>query len=198
VKATWKKKAEIPLTWAYILAMLLGGTARPENLNPNAPGDISEFDEPSLTLLVEEGRRQIQEQMDRFKHVTDRAQVLLTVSIVLLGFLSATFQHANHASAWARVVALAVWSVAVSFALAGFAAAASVMVVPAEFEGIDTTRVSNWDPPILRRLAAAYSKAVVVGETTVAARLTLFQRATRLVCWAAVIAAVAFTIGGLP
>jgi len=197
VKASWHNR-EIRLTWAFVLAMLFGGAARPTSVNPNRPGDVSKFGEDSLRLLVEEGRRQLQEQTDRFTHATERAQALLTVGIVVLGFVSATFQHANDAWEFFRVAALTLWVLGLALTLVGLAAAAAVIVVQAEFKAVDTTQASTWTPPIDRRLAADYVEAVVLGETTVAARVTVFQQATRLVSWGAVVAAFAFILGAIP
>ena len=44
------------------------------------------FDDDSLHLIVDEGRAQIAVQNDRFRHATDRAQLMVTVDLALLGF----------------------------------------------------------------------------------------------------------------
>jgi len=196
MKATWKRENshQLRLTPAFVLSLLLGGRVDPESLNPNEPGDIGDLDEPSLNLIVTEGRRQIDSQAERFKHTTDRAQILLTMSLVVVAFVAAIFGHVVHAHGAREIVGLAFWALAALVTIVGVAAAAAVIVVRADFDTIDTTIISNWNDNVLQRLASAYSNAVIVGETTIGARVTAFRVATRLVCWGAILTAVAFVI----
>jgi hypothetical protein len=194
MKASWRGRAGLRLGPAFILALLFGGPVTPSALNLNKPGDASGFDEPSLKLLVEEGRRQLDRQSETYKYATDRAQTLLTVGLVVLGFTAASLNTVTGANDWREAVGLALWTVALALAVLGVAGAASVIVVRGDFEAIDTTHLSTWSSPILARLAEDYAKAVVLGETTVAARITMFRQSTRLVSWAAVVTAVAFLV----
>jgi hypothetical protein len=193
VKAKWRGH-ELGLTLAFVADLVLGGGVEPEQLNTNKPGDMSRFDTDSLRLVVEEGRRQLQVQADTFRHTTDRGQVLLTMSLVVLGFVAATFGSINAVAGLPGIVGLGIWSFSVGSSAMGIAAAASVVVSKAQFRAPDTTQLSGFEPPILRQLAGDYAETVILGETTVAARVTMLRQATRLVCWGAVLAATAFMI----
>lgn len=180
---------------AFVLALLLGGRVTPTPLNRNSPGPIATFNDADCKLLIEEGRRQLDSQADRFKHTTDRAQVLLTASLVVVAFVAGILHRVSQAGGRHGVFALAIWAAGAAFTIVGLAAAASVIVVRADFDAIDTTVMSNWeDRPILQKLAGDYAKVVVLGETTIAARVTMFRLATRLVCWGAIFVAVAFCV----
>jgi hypothetical protein len=190
VNATWKRH-NLRLTPAFVLALLFGGIVRTAPLNPNQPSDVSALDAGSLQLIVDEGRRQLDNQADRFRHITDRAQTLLTVGLIAVGFAASIFTRLGHVHAVRRVLATSFWGVGGVMLLIGIAAAAAAVVVGAEFDTVDTTQISGWPSPALPLLAREYAEAVIIGETTVAARLTLFRQATRFVCWGVVLAALA-------
>lgn len=176
---------------AFVLALLFGGDVRPSP-NPNEPGDLTAFDDDSLHLIVDEGRAQIAAQNDRFRHATDRAQLMVTVDLALLGFLAALLHQVLGVHGDRKWWALGVWCAAALLAVTGTAAAAAVMAVKATFSGIDTTQITTWESPVLRELAGDYAKAVRVGEMTVALRVTVFRQATRVSVLAAFVGAVAF------
>jgi hypothetical protein len=194
MRVTWKKQQDLRLTTAFVLSLLFGGRVVPPPLNPNKPSDITGFDDESLRLIVDEGRRQSADQSDRFKHATDRAQVLLTAGLAALGLVAALLATVNDASGARRVVATVVWAIAGVLTVLGVATAASVIVVRADFVVVDTTQMTSWSPPLLKQLADDYADAVILGETTVAARITVFRQATRFVCWGVVLAAIAFAL----
>lgn len=193
MKACWKSHT-LRLTPAFILSLLLGGRVVPESLNPNAIDEIKDFGEEDLRLLIEEGRRQLDNQTERFRHATDRAQNLLTVSLIALGFVAGVFARLGHVHGAQLIFAGVSWGLAVAVTLVGISAAAAVIVVGAEFDSVDATQLANSEPPLLRKVATEYSEAVILGETTVAARVTLFRSATRFVCWGAVLGALAFLL----
>jgi len=198
VKATWTARwnlrRETSLTAAFILALLLGGRVRSDQANPNVPGDMSQFDDVSLLKVVEEGRRQHDQQMRDFRHATDRAQTLLTISLVVLGFIAATLNRVLHAPGARATVALAIWALSILLTVVGVAAAAGVAVVAAEFKKMDTTIVSNFTPPILRELADNYAESVRLGQLTLDDRVTVFRQAVRFVSWGAILSATAFAL----
>jgi hypothetical protein len=174
--------------------MLFGGEVRPTHKNPNQPGDICKFDDESLRLLIEEGRTQAERQTDRFRHATDRAQILLTVDIALLGFMAALLHHLLQLSGGRETACIILWAISSAIAIFATVAAAAVVVVSARFSGIDTTIVSNMSPPILMKLARDYASSVRSGELTADLRVTVFQQTTRITVWATLIAALAFGI----
>ncbi len=184
----------LPLTAAFIAGLLFGWEVKGEQESPNHPGDVTEFDELSLRLVVEEGRRQIDNQSERFKHTTDRAQVVVTVSLLALPFWVGLFSLARKSRHWQEWVSGGLWVLAGFLLVCGLAAAAAVAVTKANFEAIDTTQITTWDPPVLRRMAMDYAGAVRLGEGTVADRVTVFRQATRLLVWGAIFAALAAVV----
>lgn len=142
--------------------------------------------------MSRKARCQSTAQNDRFRHATDRGQLMVTVDLALLGFLAALLHQVLEVHGDRKWWALGVWCAAALLAVIGTAAATAVMAVKATFSGIDTTQITTWDPPVLRQLAADYAKAVRVGEMTVALRVTIFRQATRVSVLAAFVGAVAF------
>jgi hypothetical protein len=194
MKATWKK-TDTTLTLAFILALLFGGSVKPsEPLNKNQPQDVEAIRDDALDVIIDEGRRQIDAQAERFRHVTDRAQTLLTVSLVAVAFAASIFGRLQHADGGLRVVATLLWSLGGVLLLIGVATAAATVVVRAEFDSIDATQMTHWMEPAIRKLAGEYSEAVILGETTVAARVTVFRQATRFVGWGVIIVAIALLL----
>ncbi|MGZ6609192.1 MAG: hypothetical protein ACXVFI_19245 [Solirubrobacteraceae bacterium] len=194
MKATWKHQKNMNSTVAFVLALLFGGSVSPERLNPNEPADLTALSADSLHLVVEQGRRQLDAQSERFRHVTDRAQTLLTVSLVALAFVAGTLSRINNTHGSQRIVATTVWAVGLLLVLLGIATAAAVIVVRAPFSAVDTTQMTTWSEPVLTQLATDHAKSVILGETTVAARVTLFRQATRFVSWGAVLATATYVI----
>jgi len=195
MRAQWDQHRETRLMTAFILALIFGGRVKEvDQEDPIEPIDLSGLDDGSLKLVVEQGRLQLDRQQDTFRHVTDRAQVLLTVSLVAIGFVAGTFSHVDSGNGGREITSLAFWALGTLVILLGVATAASVITVAADFNAIDTRRTSQLVPPILPKLAVEYVKAVRLGESTVAARLTVFRQATRFICWGAIAAACAFAI----
>jgi hypothetical protein len=192
MKVTWNSGRQHRLTTGFILALLFGGGVTPDHTNPNIPGTVHTFDDESLRVVIEEGRRQADRQADTFRHTIDRAQALLTASLVAAGFIGEVLRQITKVKGDRQLVALGFWSASALLVIIGIAAAAATAVVSAEFTTIDTTQISTWEPPVLRELAADYATAVKLGETTLDARVTMFRMATRFVCYGSALGAVAF------
>lgn len=189
-----KRAHQTGVTRAFVWAVLLGGEVKPNHENPNTPGDLSAFDNESLRLVIEEGREQALRQNERFRHATDRAQILLTVDIALLGFLGALLHHLLGLHGSRETLSIIIWAISVGSIIFGTAAATGVVAVTARFGGIDTTIVSNLSPPVMRELAGDYASSVRIGELTADLRVTAFRQATRITAWGALVAAIAFGI----
>ena len=153
MRATFRKVHNTGLLRAFLWSVLVGGTVSPALENPNSPGDMAGFDEESLRIVIEEGRRQVDSQSERFRHATDRGQVVLTVALALLGFLAAQLDRVSKVHADRLWVFWAVWGAAALVSLIGTAAAAAAVVVKADFLAVDTTQISTWTSPVLRELA---------------------------------------------
>ncbi len=189
-KPEWKH--ETGATRAFLWALFMGGDLSPVHKNPNKVGNVSKFDPASLELVIDEGRLQAARQGERFRHATDRGQLLLTVDLALLGFLAALLHHLLQLHGDWKDTSLGIWAISALLTVIGTAAAAAVVVVKATFGGVDTTQMTTWTPPIQQQLALEYAEAVRVGELTADLRVTVFRRATRITVWGAVLAALAF------
>jgi hypothetical protein len=179
------------LACTFIAALLFERRVKPTFENSNQVCDLGQLDPESLRLIVDEGRRQAEDQVNRFRHTTDRAQILLSVSLAAMAFWVGSFALVSRTADWERVVTAALWTVGGIGLMSGLAAAAGVVVVKASFDQVDTTQMTSWKDSVLRRLAADYADAVRRGEVTVADRVTAFRQATRLVVWGALLVAMA-------
>jgi hypothetical protein len=136
------------------------------------PEPIDRWTEDDLERMVDEGHRQLDRQLSDLERIRGRAQWLFTVSAALTTALGSAFV-AKRPHDWLLVLWLA-GLVVLAYGLAG---AAAVMTVRADFRAIDTAKLSQEQPPMLRYLAGAYSRMLATGENTVATRLTVFRQA---------------------
>ncbi len=193
MKAVWRS-SELPTTPAFLLALVFGGQVTPTLTNPNSPGEMDDYDVDDTQLIVDEGRRQLDNATSKFEHVQARAQTLLTVSLVALAFTTGGIARLADVSGPRFVIALVIATGATVLAVIGLGLAAAVIVVRADFEQIDTTRISNLEPPIRPAVARDYASSVRRGEITVAARVTAFRMATRYTVWGALLTAVVYLV----
>lgn len=176
-------------------ALIGGGSPTPTLENPNAPGDIEAFDPNELTLIIEEGRRQLDHQAARFTDVQARAQTLLTVALIVLGFNTSVYPRLTDApSGWSHTAAVLAWFISFGLVICGLLLAAAVVTVRAVFDAIDTTQITTFAQPLDCAVAKDYAFAVRRGEETVADRVNAFQIATRYAVWGAIITAVTFLL----
>jgi hypothetical protein len=193
MKVMWRGR-HVRLAPAFLLSLLLGGPVSALRQNPNQPENIGTFDDADLQFVVDEGRRQIDAQRSDFEHVQSRAQSLLAVGLAVLGFSAGGLGWLTRVHGATYAADLLLWIVAFGVVLIGVGLSASVVVVQANFDRIDTTQMTRWTTPVLRSLAEDYAKSVRVGEITVADRVTVFRLATRYISWGAVLTAVVFVI----
>jgi hypothetical protein len=133
---------------------------------------LDNWTEEDLTLMIEEGRRQLDRQYSDFEHLLSRAQWLFTVGAAVIASLVAAF-----AKSQAGGPPVVLRALAFAFVVYGVAGAGAIMVVRADFSTIDTATLSQRTPPIRKELAGDYSAMLGKGENTVAARLTVFHEA---------------------
>jgi hypothetical protein len=181
------------LLWAsFVLALLFGRSVRPTFENPNTLTPPVGFSPDDLQLVVEEGRRQQQAQLDAFRHTTSRAQLLVTISLAAVAFWVGVFSLVGDTQAWERVVSGGLWVLGGAGLILGLAAAGGVVVASAPFAQTDTTQLAR--APGVEHLAREYAELVRIGEVTVADRLTAFRQATRLVVWGVLVSAAASVV----
>jgi hypothetical protein len=100
--------------------------------NPNQVGVMDGWSDDSLRLLVDEGRRQVDAQASRFQEVQARAQVLLTVALVALGFVTGLLPHISNAQSIQRAASSVLWAVAVFALVLAVAIGGGVVAVRAD------------------------------------------------------------------
>lgn len=182
---SWRGFKNVPLFWAFIASLIFSGPVDVPPVNKNTPGNLNDWDESvhqdSLKLIVQEGRAQLDRQIERLVNVGGRAQVLLGIGLAVLAYGTAVLTDVvtKTRGATGFIVTL-IWIVGILSTLSAVLGAGSIMVVRADFNDVDTTQISNREPPILRSLAADYAEAVIEGENTVAARVRLLRTTTRV------------------
>lgn len=145
-------------------------------------GSIDHWSDADLDLLIEEGRRTFDSQSERFDRIRTTAQVLLPTAIALLIVLGSEVDDiAAGGIHLPALLALAAWSLGTWLVLMGFLGTAAVLTVRSDFGMILPTLLSQETEDIKRRLAAAYAEQAMVGEATVATRLTVIRDAVTLV-----------------
>ena len=186
---------QLPSEWRIYLQQLPGlwpGKAVPVyEVHNIEPGDLHDWSDEDLTILVEEGRRQISRQSEDLERVRGRAQFLFITTLGLLSLLlAAVGDIASVDSPWAFLI----WSfgvLTVAFSLLG---AVAVVVANKEVGIIDTARLSRQHNPILPELAAAYARVVRKGENTNATQITVYRDAVLLVLVGATLSGMAWFV----
>ena len=191
MRAVWKDRT-LPLTPAFVLALVFGGPVTPTQTNPNEPGTMDGHTVDDFKAIIDEGRRQLDNTSANFEHVQGRAQSLLTVALAVLAFTTGAWRPLGEATGAQRAIATVLFAAAATFVVLGVAAAAAIIAVRADFEQVDTTQASNMASPIFRELALDYATCVKRGEITLATRITVFRMAARYTVWGAVLTAAVY------
>lgn len=157
-------------------------------------GNLSQWTSGDLALLVQEGRLQIDRQRSQLARIQSRSQFLLTTSLgallLAVNLLAKLIPaEASYKSlTWVAVLLI----LAVVLLLIGALGAASNLGTKNLFGAIDTSLLSNVDPPVDLALARAYVEYVRPGENTLATRLTIYWVAILLVLTGSILLAVAW------
>ena len=157
-------------------------------------GDLSQWTSDELALLVEEGRLQIDRQRSQLARIQSRSQFLLTTSLgALLLAVNLLAQEIPAESSLTSLTWVAVLLIlTVVLLVMGALGAASNLGAKNRFGAIDTSLLSNVDPPVDLALATAYVEYVRPGENTLATRLTIYWVAILLVLTGSILLAVAW------
>ena len=143
---------------------------------------IESWDPDDQKLAIEEGRRQIDDQFAQLQHVTTRASVLLTVGLVVIGFLLNEIDEITMTNpSWKMVHHLdhSTGITGTGFLLAGTAMAfwgtlimGALIAGRSHFQRTDAIQITNQPGPLLAYLARDYAESIRTGENTNAARLS--------------------------
>jgi hypothetical protein len=141
-----------------------------------AIGDLNEWSNEDLGLLIEEGRATLAEQQNRFDRVRATAQVILPLASALLVIFGSQLRpFMNEGSDCYRYLLYAVWAIGTGSVLLAALGAAAVLTVRSDFGTVFPPLVSQLTPPIKESVARAYAEQVVVGETTLGTRVTVVR-----------------------
>jgi len=161
---------ELAVYARHVLALLWPNKSAPALVaDRNEPGEMDDWNEDELRLLIDEGRRQLDRQHEDLERIRGRSQVLLALGLALVGAIaSLQSQLVMGASCWA-------WGLWVFALLAGgwsILGAGATSVVRADMEIIHSSVLSRRDPPVLPELAEDYAGMTKQGEEQLATRLT--------------------------
>lgn len=159
--------------FAHVAGLLLPGDELPQHrAHPTSAQPLDNWDEDDLSLMIDEGRRQLDRQLSDLEGIRGRAQWLFTVGAAITTALAGAFA-AEESHGWLLVL----WILGLALLVIGVGGAAAVMTVRADFKTIDTAVLSGYNPPVRAALARDYSRMLRVGEDTIATRLTIFRQA---------------------
>lgn len=166
--------AELRLYLCYVASVFRPGVRVPTF---GAPAEfttsLDSVGDDDLKILIEEGRRTLDQQEADLERIRSRAVPLLTVGLAETAVLSALAVRAFHHGALATV-AWCLAAVAIVLAIGG---AASVLTAQARMGRVDPRHVATCPPPLLRAAAHDYLQSLGEGEETVRTRLTVLRDA---------------------
>lgn len=133
-------------------------------------------------LAIEEGRRQIDDQFTQLQYVTTRASVLLTVGLVVIGFLltriegititNLSWQRVHHIGHLAQLIVAGLLWAGTAMAFWGTLIMGALIAGRSQFRRTDAIQITNQKGPLVEYLSLDYAESIRTGENTNAARLT--------------------------
>lgn len=178
--------AEARLYLIYALALLRPGVRVPTFASPRLfARSISHLCADDLKVLVEEGRRALDQQETDLERIRSRSVNLLTIGLAEVAALSALAPRAfTHGP-----LAVVLWCLGAVLIVLAIGGAAAILTARAEMGSVDPRTVASQSPPLLRAIAMEYLQALGESEGTVRARLTVLRDAVLLETVAALVLA---------
>lgn len=185
-------KVEAPVFLSHVAALLIPGrAARSHQVMPDAlaqAGDVEQWSDDELGLLISEGQRALDDQRNRFAQIRATAQVVLPIAVALVVVFGSELRGVvAEPTHWVRYTMYAAWAVGTGLVLLAALGAAAVLVVRSDFGSILPTALSQESPPVRRVLARAYAEQTPTGETTCGTRLTVIRDAVMLLVFGALV-----------
>jgi hypothetical protein len=169
--------AEARLYLYYVFAVLRPGIRVPTFSAPTEfSSSTDDFTDEDLMLLIDEGRRTLDQQETDLDRIRSRSATLLTLGLAEIAALSAL---APHAFAHGPVVAT-LWGLGAAAIVLAIGGAAAVLTVQARMGYVDPQKVASVSAPLLPHLAQEYLRSLGDGATTVRTRLTVLRDAVLL------------------
>ena len=174
-----EKFKDLTLYIRFIFALFF---AKEVKLDPEfSSGSIAGWESESLQFLIDEGRRQLDDQMATLNRILLRAQILLTTVLALIGFaypmviklLDETKSHRTHI--WVLGIAV----VSMYFLLMALLGSAALVAVRKPYDGISIVVISKWPNFSFEKVAQEFVDSIDNGNVTNNSNLTIFSRAVR-------------------
>lgn len=147
------------------------------NTHQISPKSSISWDRQDQILLIEEGRRQIDEQRSSLENLRGRGQYLLTLDIALSGLYATLLTTSIPlTSVWSFVV----WFLGSVLLLLSTLGGTAVLVGSKTLGGVDAAKFSQSSSGQTAALADAYTASVGRGENTIATQITVFRDAVTL------------------
>jgi len=130
-----------------------------------------------LQILVDEGRRQADAQLDQLEKIRGRAQWLFTLGLLLITALAGVGSRVLAGSARAPWWAEALWYASLVLVAYGGLGAAAIITVRGDFNAVDSWALSSYESPVLPKVAKDYAEMLRLGENTVNTRISVYRQA---------------------
>jgi hypothetical protein len=168
----------------HVVALFRPGSGAPVYpADTNTAGDLTDWSADDLKTLIDEGRRQLDRQIEDMERVRGRAQVTLALGIGLegaAGSLRTAVSSVNEPVLWF------LWILGLALVAWATLGAAATAVGRADMEMIHAAVLSRRQADIAKDLAKDYAAMAATGENQIATRLTnLWLAVTLLLAGAA-------------
>lgn len=184
--------SEIRMYFHQIKGVWAGHPVKSWQVHTIAPASAEGWLREDQILLIEEGRRQLDDQRSTLENLRARGQYLVTSNIALVA-LYATLLTTT--IALASVAAFVTWLVGVAVLVLSTLGGTAVLVGAKALGGVDTAKFSQSTDSPAAALADAYANCVGLGENTVATQITVFRDAVALTLVAVLLLALAWCLG---
>lgn len=138
-------------------------------------GDVDDWPEHDLDIVIENGRSQLDRQRANLEAIRSRAQFLLTLTLTFVGVSVASTELVAR-SPFAQFL----WASGTLIAMASALGAGGVIVAKKDLRMVDTRLLSQQRPPIRAVTARALADSVDDGEQTIATEITVFRDAVTI------------------
>jgi hypothetical protein len=144
-------------------------------------GDLEDWDDEELKLLIDECHFTLADQSARFDQVRTTSQILMPLAFALVALYGTQLTRlVDFSPLSTRLGLIVLWVTGCASSLLAGLGSAAILSVRARFGRVLPTLVSQSERPILRAVAKGYVGQAATGENTVATRLTLVRDAVFL------------------
>ena len=191
MKEEKKQPSEVLLFLGQLVGLWPGARVATLDIHRFDPGDLNDWSEDDLKLLIAEGQRQLDGQVAELERVRARSQVLFTTNLAVGGLFAGVFVlAAKEQDIWSFVLlflGIVLW-------LASSLVSLSVIVARREIGRIDATLLSRQPKSVANQLARSYARTVKTGADTCATVLTVFRDAAMVAFIASILLGVAWIV----